>query len=226
MSLGTSLVVQWLKLCLPMQEVLVGWIPPGWGTKILPCGVSRKKKKKVWSLESKVGGWCWLGNQSVNSSWSYGIRRSVLKNLPVMQETQEMQVWSLGWEDPLEEEMATHSSILAWKLCLAWTEEPGGLQAMGPQSQTWLTICAHQGSICDEERVPNLSQQVMISQFDSLTKIHIQDGNMELSQHFHNSQYKKEGSWGLNRFEFWLKRFRNQGVQFQISKGMNSSKWS
>ena len=40
--------------------------------------------------------------------------------------TQEIQVWSLGWEDPLEEEMATHSSILAWEI--TWTEEPGGLQ--------------------------------------------------------------------------------------------------
>ena len=42
-----------------------------------------------------------------------------------MQEMHEMQVPSLGWEDPLEEEMATHSSILAWKI--PWTEEPGGL---------------------------------------------------------------------------------------------------
>ena len=41
------------------------------------------------------------------------------------QETQEMWVQSLGWEDTLEEEMATHSSILAWKI--PWTEEPGGL---------------------------------------------------------------------------------------------------
>ena len=41
---------------------------------------------------------------------------------------QETQVWSLGWEDPLEEEMATHSSILAWRI--PWTEEPGGLQSM------------------------------------------------------------------------------------------------
>jgi len=40
-----------------------------------------------------------------------------------MQETQEMQVRSLGWEDPLEEEMATYSSILAWRI--PWTEEPG-----------------------------------------------------------------------------------------------------
>ena len=46
-----------------------------------------------------------------------------------MQETQETQVQSLGGEDPLEMEMATHSSILAWKTL--WTEEPGGLQSMG-----------------------------------------------------------------------------------------------
>ena len=48
-----------------------------------------------------------------------------------MQETQEMWVQSLGWEDPLEKEMATHFSILAWKI--PWTEEPGGLQPMGSQ---------------------------------------------------------------------------------------------
>ena len=52
----------------------------------------------------------------------------MVKNLPVMQETQ---VRSLGWEDPLEKEMATHSSILAWRIL--WTEEPGGLQSIGLQ---------------------------------------------------------------------------------------------
>ena len=52
----------------------------------------------------------------------------MVKNLPAKQK---MQVQSLGQEDPLEEEMATHSSILAWKLL--WTEEPGGLQFMGLQ---------------------------------------------------------------------------------------------
>ena len=51
-----------------------------------------------------------------------------VKNLPVMQETR---VRSLGWEDPLEEGMATHSSILARRI--PWTEEPGGLQSMGLQ---------------------------------------------------------------------------------------------
>ena len=48
-----------------------------------------------------------------------------------MQEQQEMQVRPLSQEDPLEEEMATHSSILAWKI--PWTEEPGELQSMGLQ---------------------------------------------------------------------------------------------
>ena len=52
-----------------------------------------------------------------------------VKKLPKVQETQEMWLWSLGQEDPLEEEMATHSSILAWKI--PWTEKPGGLQSKG-----------------------------------------------------------------------------------------------
>ena len=50
---------------------------------------------------------------------------------------QETQVQSLGLEDPLEEEMATHSSILAWKN--PWIEEPGMLQSKGSQIQTWLS---------------------------------------------------------------------------------------
>ena len=50
----------------------------------------------------------------------------MVKHLPTMWETQ---VWSLVWEDPLEKEMATHSSILAWRI--AWAEEPGRLQSMG-----------------------------------------------------------------------------------------------
>ena len=51
-----------------------------------------------------------------------------VKNLPAIWETE---VWFLGQEDPLEEEMVTHSSILAWEI--PWTEEPGGLQFMGLQ---------------------------------------------------------------------------------------------
>ena len=52
----------------------------------------------------------------------------LVKNPPAVQETW---VPSLGWEDPLEKEMATHSSTLAWKI--PWTEEPGRLQSMGSQ---------------------------------------------------------------------------------------------
>ena len=59
-----------------------------------------------------------------------------IKNLPAVQKTR---VWSLSWEDPLEKEMATHSSIFAWKI--SWTEEPGGLQSMGSQrvGHDWAT---------------------------------------------------------------------------------------
>ena len=53
---------------------------------------------------------------------------------------QETWVWFLGREDPLEKEMATHSSILAWKI--PWTEEPGGLQSMGSQNLTQLSTQA------------------------------------------------------------------------------------
>ena len=61
---------------------------------------------------------------------------SVVKSLPAMQDPQETRVQSLGQEDPLEEGMATHSSILAWRI--PWTEEPGGPWSTGSQSQTRL----------------------------------------------------------------------------------------
>ena len=52
----------------------------------------------------------------------------MVKNPPTVQETW---VQSLGWDDPLEKRMATHSSMLAWRI--PWTEEPGRLQSVGPQ---------------------------------------------------------------------------------------------
>ena len=61
-----------------------------------------------------------------------------------MQETQEAQVWSLGWEDLLEKEKATNSSILVWKI--PWTEELGGLQSMELQKSDmieWKGMHAH-----------------------------------------------------------------------------------
>ena len=66
-----------------------------------------------------------MGRVNVKRGFPAG---SVLKNPPAKQLTW---VWSLGREDPLEKEMATHSSILAWEV--TWTEQPGGLQSMGSQ---------------------------------------------------------------------------------------------
>ena len=66
------------------------------------------------------------------------ILSQMVKNLPAVQKTGDQ---SLAWEDPLEKRMATHSSILAWRI--PWTEEPGGLQSMGSQSQIQLSDYQH-----------------------------------------------------------------------------------
>ena len=55
----------------------------------------------------------------------------MVKNLPANARAAGVEVQTLGWEDPLEEEMANHSSILTWEI--PWTEEPGRLQSMGSQ---------------------------------------------------------------------------------------------
>ena len=75
--------------------------------------------------------WRETGSPKYGIGQTREINGSVVKNLPAVKETQEMQVRSLGREDALEKEMAAHSSILAWKI--PWTEEPGGLQSMGSQ---------------------------------------------------------------------------------------------
>ena len=75
--------------------------------------------------------WLLLGTLHLNG-YVFPFRASLVaqmvKHLPAMRETQGQ---FLGWEDPLEKEMATHSSILAWRIL--WTEEPGGLQSRGLQ---------------------------------------------------------------------------------------------
>ena len=65
---------------------------------------------------------------TINEEWRAPLVAQRLKRLPPMLETW---VRSLGWEDPLEKEMTTHSSTLAWKI--PWTEDPGGLQCIGLQ---------------------------------------------------------------------------------------------
>ena len=72
----------------------------------------------------KSGGGGEQGEEKNSVSW----QTQTVKRLPTMQETW---VQSMGWEDPLEKEMATHSNTLALKI--PWMEEPGGLKSMGPQ---------------------------------------------------------------------------------------------
>ena len=91
---------------------------------ILPCvyiyyQFRRNRKWGWWAFPSR--------NFHLNIVEKGSLMAQWVKDLPAMQETQEMGVWSLGWEDPLEEEMATQSSILPW------TEEPGWLQSLRSQ---------------------------------------------------------------------------------------------
>ena len=80
-----------------------------WSSKLIVCKANKINKPKR-KREGFPGG-------------------SVIKNLSAMQEPQETQVRSLGQEDPPEKGIATHSSILAWRI--PWTEEPGRLQSVG-----------------------------------------------------------------------------------------------
>ena len=88
--------------------------------------------------------------------FSYFLVAQTVKNLPAMWETQ---VRSLSQGDPLEKEMATHSSILAWRI--PWTEKPGGLQSKGPQrvGHDWhfhfsfMILDCYRGTICFERLV-------------------------------------------------------------------------
>ena len=89
--------------------------PPSWPTLKSTLGVSCLSFPKIFCLSLPWG--------------------SVVKNPPAVQEQQEMRVWFLGREDPLEESMATYSSILAWRS--PWTEEPGGLQSIG-STKSWI----------------------------------------------------------------------------------------
>ena len=78
--------------------------------------------------------WVWSPANARTLMFRASLMAETVKNLPAIQE---IQVQSLGWEDLLEKGMATHSSILAWRI--PWTEEPGRLQSMESQSQTRLS---------------------------------------------------------------------------------------
>ena len=95
-----------------------------------------------------------------------------LKNPPTIQETQEMSVWFLGGEDPLEEGMATHSSIPAWRI--PWSEEPGGLQSMRSQRvrhdwSDWTSGRALSIDVCTT--LPSFMHPSMDAQVASLSRV-------------------------------------------------------
>ena len=97
-----------------------------WGRNALAAG--GHSLVYLWRCTRPAAGWTPSELFSVWVHWITNNRPSAMtvKNPPAMGE---IWVWSLGWEDPLEKGMATHSSILAWRI--PWTEEPGGLQSMG-----------------------------------------------------------------------------------------------
>ena len=99
---------------------------PGWCLHALCCGGSSTPKTH----------WNWVCESSLSSHSLSEVLAQMVKHLPTMLETR---VWSLDPEDPLEKEMATHSSTLAWRI--PWVEEPGGLQSMGLQrvGHNWVT---------------------------------------------------------------------------------------
>ena len=107
-----------------------------WTTSLSHIGEGNGNPFQCSCLENpRDGGAWWAAVYGVTQSqtrlkWlsSLAAAAQTVKNLPAMQETQ---VQSLGWEDPLEKGMATHSNILVWEI--PWTEEPGGLQSMVSQ---------------------------------------------------------------------------------------------
>ena len=104
-----------------LQATILEWVafsPPG---EILDPGIEPMSLRPP----TLTGGFF-----ITSTTWAFQVAQWIKKS-PAMQETQKMRVGYLGEEDPLEEGMESHSSILAWRI--PWTEEPGGLQSIGSQ---------------------------------------------------------------------------------------------
>ena len=116
-------------------------------------GIFLKKLKKRQKTEQGCWQAYWCGFIII---W-LPLGSSVVKNLPAIQKLQKVWVKSLGQEDPLEEGMATHSSILAWRI--PWTEEPGGLHSIGLQrvGYDWSNLAHTHYSLVKKIRSDRLS---------------------------------------------------------------------
>ena len=105
----------------------------------------------------------------------------------------EIWVWSLSREDALEEERATHSSVLAWEI--SWSEEPGGLQSKGSQSQTRLSNWAHPPKVDGPTTIPTkpLSRDVQ-KIAPSCTSLPILDAGFFLQMNFPSSKWHRRSA--------------------------------
>ena len=106
-----------------------------WWAVVYGVAQSRTRLKRLSSSSSRVCLTEWSKSERKNL-YQASLVAQRIKRLPAMQETR---VWSLGWEDPLEKEMAIHFNILAWRI--PWREEPGELQSTGSQrvGHDWVT---------------------------------------------------------------------------------------
>ena len=104
---------------------MVKHLPAMWKTRVRSLGREDPLEKEIATHSSILAA---PPPHKRGSKKRASLVAQLVRNPPAVQETR---VRSLGWEDPLEKEMATHSSILAWQI--SWTEEPDGLQSMGSQ---------------------------------------------------------------------------------------------
>ena len=123
-----------LSLVWPLRNRFPSFLTYLFSCLQLPVILDNSFKRQMQLFRLLKGSGQWLFAASYYCGVSLMVQR--LKRLPAMKETW---VRSLGWEDPLEKEMATHSSVLAWRI--PWTEEPGGLQSTGSQRvrHDWVT---------------------------------------------------------------------------------------
>ena len=121
---------------------LSGWNTQFWGHSLVVAPFAWQVNRAPLFYSIQICLWDLIQCQDTGAEFTINISScsfpgdSVIKNLTAMQEMQDIQVSSLGQEDALEKEMATHSSIFAWEI--PWAEKPGGLWSMGSQSQTRL----------------------------------------------------------------------------------------
>ena len=140
-----------------------------------------------------------------------------VKNLPMMQEPQETQVRSLGWEYPLEEGMAPHSSILAWRI--PWTEEPGEIQPIGSQrvGHDW-----HNWA-CTHKWVPIWKQNQSPTSYHPRSIRHISVKSKTI-KFFYSIIYEKELPWWLRWWSVCL-QYRRPRFDPWIGKISWRRKW-